>query len=461
LAQDRSIPSPARALRRAVRPRAAMSALPDREGCPLLQAPGRERAIDWARRVFAHALGLREPGVRWAVEKRCRWCAGTDGSSKRCASPLCLCICLVVLAVLLTNALTCGMRYAPFSQTAFLVEKGLPFLNWWSLPGRKSWKDHEALRGEALENFTMIGGDGSADSSFSSFLAGDAARKMYEGTRVGGLFESVPEPLRGVFWKRGSPDAEELTAMQYGQWFEKERILVSTVAPFSSGWAYGKPRDAPHSGRYYGIDSARHGMALFYKIPFDFSFGFGECPADRGCNSSADNNSSEASLAFADIQIHPLGFMGISYKPDLISAFLPWVPKPIAEAVYNWTTSWVTLEESSEDLEPGSKFRVHSFLGVAGGCSEIEAFTYDLVKVIDKDGRPFEPYYTEFVEYMGEVPILLFTGFPTHAAREVAIRGYEGFKARVIRQALKASLELAEGAAKPLLEGALRGGAVR
>ena len=34
-------------------------------------------------------------------------------------------------------------------------------------------------------------------------------------------------------------------------------------------------------------------------------------------------------------------------------------------------------------------------------------------------------------------------------------------EARVIRQALKASLELAEGAAKLLLGGALRGGAVR
>merc|ERR1719203_1486361 len=74
---------------------------------------------------------------------------------------------------------------------------------------------------------------------------------MYKATKVSGVFEKVPEPLRGVFWMRGNPMPDELTVLQYGSWFPDEGLYLTGVAPFSWSYPASKPKNAPYFGAAY------------------------------------------------------------------------------------------------------------------------------------------------------------------------------------------------------------------
>jgi len=51
--------------------------------------------------------------------------------------------------------------------------------------------------------------------------------------------------------------------------------------------------------------------------------------------------------------------------------------------------------------------------GIYNGCCGVECIPfggYHLVKVMDGDGRKVQPYYDDFISYMGDVGIFVWAG---------------------------------------------------
>merc|ERR1712066_1181905 len=89
---------------------------------------------------------------------------------------------------------------------------------------------------------------------------------MYEATRVPGVFERLPEKLRGIFWMRGNAIAEELLTLQYGEWFEDEQIFILPAAPFNWAWPVGIPKHAPDCGKLYSEDASKGFKSLSHSV---------------------------------------------------------------------------------------------------------------------------------------------------------------------------------------------------
>merc|ERR1719401_1641171 len=107
---------------------------------------------------------------------------------------------------------------------------------------------------------------------------------MFEGTRVPGVFERVPEKLRGVFWMKGNPLPEELVVMQYSKWLNDEKSVVLPAAPFNWAWPAGRPKNAPKGGRFYSDDATAGLTNISKSVPLGraYSFNFGvPCPGQR------------------------------------------------------------------------------------------------------------------------------------------------------------------------------------
>ncbi|CAK0872183.1 unnamed protein product, partial [Prorocentrum cordatum] len=96
-----------------------------------------------------------------------------------------------------------------------------------------------------------------ADSTLT-WGSADAAKVvalMYNVTKVNGVWENVPEKLRGVFWMRGNGVPEEVAVLQYGLWSETSLMYLVPSSPFSWSWPKGKPAKAPYGGNLYTPDS--------------------------------------------------------------------------------------------------------------------------------------------------------------------------------------------------------------
>ncbi|CAJ1408181.1 unnamed protein product [Effrenium voratum] len=81
--------------------------------------------------------------------------------------------------------------------------------------------------------------------------ARDMMEIMYEASKVPGVFEKIPDPLKGVFWMKGNGVGEELLVLQYSQYYEKEKVMLTPLAPFMWAWPNGAPPDAPFGGFMY------------------------------------------------------------------------------------------------------------------------------------------------------------------------------------------------------------------
>lgn len=84
---------------------------------------------------------------------------------------------------------------------------------------------------------------------------------MLEATKVPGVFERVPEKLRGVFWLKGDGLGEELVVLHYGDYYPEHNQFLSAISPFSWGYPTGIPKDAPFGGKMY-TPSGIEGNAL-------------------------------------------------------------------------------------------------------------------------------------------------------------------------------------------------------
>merc|ERR1719283_293303 len=100
-----------------------------------------------------------------------------------------------------------------------------------NLPAQHSPQVMEELNSE-LTNVTTfykypalaeMFGEAIANLTFGYGTAEKIVDMMYRGTKVNGIFETVPDELRGVFWMKVNGIGEELTVFQNSLWVEAEQ----------------------------------------------------------------------------------------------------------------------------------------------------------------------------------------------------------------------------------------------
>jgi len=228
--------------------------------------------------------------------------------------------------------------------------------------------------------------------TFGYATPGKAAHLLYEGSKVDGIWEHVPEQFKGVYWMKGNPLPEVLAVIQYAKWFEKEKTLLMANAPWTWAWYGGEKDDPPSDLSFIGDLTYRfmdgRALAESYVAPSGIdtlvSFRFEDCPADTECKEGSSN------LTYAELMSHPDGNLtthGMSYYDGY------------------------TMEEYPHpgSAEAGSVYfrRASMFCGLFGAGSG-----YNLTKVIDGDGKPLEPYHSQYLAFMNDRPLIIWSGMP-------------------------------------------------
>jgi len=240
------------------------------------------------------------------------------------------------------------------------------------------------------------------------------ARMMYEATKVDGVSEHLPRELRGVYWMKGNPIPEELMVIQHAQWFEDEGLLVLPMAPFSWAWPGGKPKNAPSD--FYSEDREA-GLSQLETLVLGLgaiSSKFQSCKEGREhstlpkvCDARCKDD-----LAYGYMQVHQLGNLTEASDFGPLLGILSEIPE-LQGASGAWTL------QKKPHTEGGTVFRRVIQWGVEKSCAFFEAGSYDLVKVIDADGKFVQPWYDEFIEYIGDTPLMAWTGW-----RDAEHRGF-------------------------------------
>ncbi|OLQ09018.1 hypothetical protein AK812_SmicGene7410 [Symbiodinium microadriaticum] len=180
--------------------------------------------------------------------------------------------------------------------------------------------------------------------------------------------------------------------LQYGRWFEKEKILITPMAPFMWAWPAGKPADAPYWGAMYGQTTTMVGARILCGtgLPRPPS------PATYSLKFSGED------LTYAVIQA------GHDLTQDMVNVGSLLPPCSCLTCL----RGKFTLELQPSTLqEPGSHWKRGIWWG-PGTCTFCPFGGYNFVKVIRGDGEPNEPYYSEFLKYMDEIKLFTWSGFP-------------------------------------------------
>lgn len=270
-------------------------------------------------------------------------------------------------------------------QTKPLIQKefgGRQTFNYWNLPEQPSAELVDECNAALQKPLEFIGG------RWGQVSAKDAPRLMYKCTKVPGVFEQVPEELRGIFWMRGNGLPEELASLQNGEWFPEERTYLFPQSPFMWSWALGKPGGAPFNGAAYKEYIHKLLAAITPGLLLGFSLKFDECPGRSMFMPGhvCPTGPTDVNLTYATLQAHMYGNMSKHVTPNAY-----------------------TLEYDSSGVVPGSLWHRGIYLRnpVLGRCACEFGVSYTLTKIIDNEGDPIEPYFSEWVEYMGEVPLAL------------------------------------------------------
>jgi len=261
-------------------------------------------------------------------------------------------------------------------------------------------------------------GDFLAQATYGTAPAREAVETMFQATKVTGLFEKVPDEMRGVFWMKGNGMAEELTVFQFGRWFPSQSLHVQAYAPFTWGFPNGKPKNAPFGGADYYPGSAAEGAALLAAFPTSYSYGFSACPSFAGCS----GKSAQGNMSFAYMQGHQLGQVAenINFGGE-ISRRIPFVPNGAVRGVF-------TLETRPDTAHDGLWDRpIH---WGAGRCLRTNFGSYTLVRLVDGDGKAVGSNLDDFVDYMVDgdgkaVDVLAWTGFKSQEGREAVAQQFK------------------------------------
>merc|ERR1712187_118775 len=228
--------------------------------------------------------------------------------------------------------------------------------------------------------------------------ADQVAFAMYEATKVPGVFERVPEELRGVFWMKGNGIGEELCVLQYMEFDENYGQMLVPLAPFSWAWAGGIPKDAPGGGFMYTRAQVESSAVMLVQrgavgnvegAPISYLFDWRK----DGLNHA------DLFASYVDMRVNMLDGWG----------YLRYGFGRMAGAIGSACCACaVTQTFTMEALEPNSWNRGIWFGGC--GCDCIEFGSYNLRRILDADGNPVDGNWDEFLEYMGDVPLLTWSG---------------------------------------------------
>jgi len=274
-----------------------------------------------------------------------------------------------------------------------------------SLPVEQSQEVREDLASELVGVTTFykyprladMFGESIANLTFGYGSAEKIVDIMYRGSKVDGVFENVPEKVRGVFWMKNNAIGEELTVFHNSLWVEEEQTLLVPMTPYMWGWPAGTPKAAPANGLMYGFTEAGALAIIQGGDGTTFSYKFGTCPRGKKCTRGTNN------LTYASVQVHPHGDLS-KYAVDF-AQMVPFLP----EFPFKHIQGQFSMEEYPDSSPKGSRFFRRCKWG-PGSCSCLQFGSYELVKILNGDGSPLEPYYSEFLAYMGDVPMFVWTG---------------------------------------------------
>lgn len=230
--------------------------------------------------------------------------------------------------------------------------------------------------------------------------ASQVVSTMYQATKVDGVWENIPEKFRGVFWMKGNGAAEELTVFQYG--FYKNGTMLVPISPFMWAWPLGVPKEAPMGGAVYNASKEAAMILIQNGSGVTYSYGFSPCPSGQACEAGSTN------FSYSVIQGHEYGDLS-KYSVNMKHL----LSLPFEKAAH--IQGYFDMQEIADQQVPGALWKRPCFWGI-GSCSCLEFGTYDLTKILDGDGNKVEPYYSEFLQYMGDVPLFVWTGHNGTAA---------------------------------------------
>lgn len=314
-----------------------------------------------------------------------KWCGASAAALSACLGPSSWYVCSQAAALSPDGSQAAALIDSRLHGSRYYLENNLPV--------RRSEDALEECR-RRVPNRTVLHG-----LEYGRASAAEGPLLAYQCTKVPGLFERVPEVLRGVFWMKGNAISEELAVLQYGQWVEEDLTMLTPFAPFMWAWADGRPQGAPYLGHFYREekrDQAAYGMP---SVRPSYSLKFQPCPGSArlpppvalpGHVCGRGHQGANASeLAYATLQSHTFGDLRRISQEETYS-----------------------IEAMSGEAQRGSKWYRGIYGGPSwlGGCKCISIGSYELTKIVDGSGQPLEPYYSEFVKYMGDVPIRFWLG---------------------------------------------------
>mmetsp|Transcript_29591 Transcript_29591/g.85829 ORF Transcript_29591/g.85829 Transcript_29591/m.85829 type:complete len:381 (+) Transcript_29591:103-1245(+) len=288
---------------------------------------------------------------------------------------------------------------------------GVGTYNWWNLPVQRS-KEQLASCTAKLSNKFGIGG-----AQFGYIPGKDGPGLAYECTKVPGLTDKVPEELRGVFWMKGNIFSEELFSLQNSQWFPASRELVTPLSPFNWAWAGvdgTRPRNPPGTGFFYRWFWPLKNMMTLVGGQLGFSMKWSECPG-------------------AWKMPWPFGLPGHACAKG--SGKRPELTFAVAEG-----HKWGNLNEKNNngeytmELYPrtgGNSWNRGIYTRVFGLTYDLTS--YNLVRILDGDGRPVEPWHSKYMKYIGNANLALWYNYTNPAVEALLRQGKLQEAKRVMR----------------------------
>lgn len=306
------------------------------------------------------------------------------------------------------NLCCCGIPYRPPSMAAPLVDKymaGSSRFYYWKLPRRQDETLHPEIRSK-LTPYT-VSPDASSAAEEVPFTLGDhvvwsqgtipdIAQAMFDVTKV--MAQYIPEKIRGIYWMKNVNCPEILVNFMAGNWFEAEKKLVLPRQPFMWSFPCGAVQNphpsfiGGHEYIYYRHDRTAVGSTA-KQLSYSFHF-------------------SDSSLSYCEIQEHHFADMAR-------------ITPTGGHDTGGWINVKFTMEERA-DSTSGSNYKRGNYIG-PGSLPLFEFSHYELVKVMDGDGKPVQPWYDELVQLMGGATTYTWSGFTTDESEQIFKQFYENY----------------------------------
>lgn len=247
--------------------------------------------------------------------------------------------------------------------------------------------------------------------------AAQIAQAMHTATKVAGASEKVPAKIRGIFWMKGNAIGEELVSLQYGDYHAGQRQFLFPVSPYAWAWPTGVPATAPFSGIMYTPAQIENASAIvlnkvgrdILSTPVAMAFAFKGTPdGPKAARATMDTFVGNPRVSFQN----GWGYMWLQYRDS------PCMQKLVTCCSYPVSQTFTLDEYAGDESTPGSSW----WRGILFGCFGVNCVPfggYHLVKILDGDGQPVQPYYDQFIAYMGDVGLFTWAGdeCPVGAAR--------------------------------------------